>query len=211
MKRPFLFFTYLLITWGTYRYFARFSEPVDEFIFKPILWLLPIFLIVKIIEKRRIQSLGIARKKDFLESFIYGYLFAVFVFSEYIITVYFKFHKISFNPDHLNIFQIVTFFFTSLATGITEEVVFRGYIMTRLRDSWKNKLLANIASSILFSLIHFPAILFVQQPAPSTFLSIIVFDLTLGIVNGYAFYKTESLTAPIISHATWNFLAVLVK
>lgn len=211
MRRPFLFFTYLLITWGVYRHFTHFSEPIDEFIFKPILWLLPIFIIVRYIEKRKIQSLGIARKKDSLESFVYGYLFAAFVFSEYIATVYLKFHTISFNPDHLNIFQIATFFFTSLATGITEELVFRGYIMTRLKESWGNKFFANIVSSVLFSLIHLPAIFFIQQPTPSTFLSIIVFDLTLGIVNGYAFYKTESLTAPIISHAAWNFLAVLVK
>jgi len=46
-------------------------------------------------------------------------------------------------------------FFIALTAGVTEELIFRGYLLTRLSQLFKNNAAAIIVSSLLFSALHY--------------------------------------------------------
>src|SRR5689334_18152170 len=74
------YFSYLLIAWGLYRVIVPLPEEVDEFILKPLIWLLPLFVIVFKREKLGLGSLGITMKNLFPSiyfSFALGAIFAI--------------------------------------------------------------------------------------------------------------------------------------
>src|SRR6202012_1088039 len=45
--------------------------------------------------------------------------------------------------------------FVALTAGVTEEFIFRGYILTRLMQIWKSPVTAIVVSSLLFSAMHY--------------------------------------------------------
>ena len=50
---------WIAITWMIYRYFFRFSEWTDEFVFKPLVFVAPVLWYVVKKEKRRLESIGL--------------------------------------------------------------------------------------------------------------------------------------------------------
>src|SRR6185369_15375008 len=46
-------------------------------------------------------------------------------------------------------------FFIALTAGVTEELIFRGYVLTRLSQWFKNNTAAVIVSSLLFAALHY--------------------------------------------------------
>lgn len=81
----------------------------------------------------------------------------------------------------------------SISAGICEEVFFRGLVMYGYGRL--GKVHAIIISALLFGLFHFN----IQNFAG---------PVVLGLVFGYLVYKTDSLFAGIIGHATNNGIAV---
>src|SRR4030043_371334 len=70
---------YILLIWGFYRFLFKFPEEVEEVIIKPILWLVPLFYLLKK-EKKGLSSLGINFKNIFPSiyfSIILGVVFAL--------------------------------------------------------------------------------------------------------------------------------------
>ena len=67
-----------------------------------------------------------------------------------------------FNPDSKKLHDIVTSLrnnkvlaiFISLTAGVTEELIFRGYLISRLQLFFKNSTTTIIISSILFGILH---------------------------------------------------------
>lgn len=80
--------------------------------------------------------------------------------------------------------------------GVTEELVFRGYVFVNLRDG-SNVLIAVIVSSVLFGLAH------ILNPnfAPIALLNIAL----VGVFFCYAYLVTGNLWLPIAYHFSWNF------
>lgn len=90
---------------------------------------------------------------------------------------------------------IILMLIISLSAGICEEVFFRGFIMRGYEGL--GKIQAIVVSAFLFGLFHFN----IQN---------IVGPIVLGIVFGYLVYRTNSLYAGIIGHATNNGIAVTI-
>ncbi len=78
--------------------------------------------------------------------------------------------------------------------AIKEELVFRGYVLTKLRS--RGAVYAVIASSVLFSLWHFG----VEAPSVMGF----VLRAALGLYLGCIFLWTRSLAASAVAHALGN-------
>ena len=98
-----------------------------------------------------------------------------------------------------NFFEILMVFLVVAVLGpITEELMFRGYILDSIQRIHGNKV-AVIASSILFGLLHILSGLFVVGLA-----------LLGGLIYGSVRVKTDSLLPCISSHMIWNAFALLV-
>lgn len=99
---------------------------------------------------------------------------------------------------------------TVLFVGITEEAVFRGFLLNTFSKRMKEGT-ALVVSSFLFVLIHFPiwytnGLFGSMTDVLRSSLSIFV----LGIVFGITFVKEENLIAPIVLHMAWNLPALLL-
>ena len=99
----------------------------------------------------------------------------------------------------------VLFTVLSVAT-LVEEIYFRGFLLNRFWQTmgfWR----ANLASSSLFALIHFPGWYALGKAAPH-----FAFDalglLVFGMVFGWAMKKTGSLWSAYVLHALNNLLVV---
>lgn len=95
-----------------------------------------------------------------------------------------------------------------LFVGITEETVFRGWLLN-ITVSEKRKWMPVIVNSLMFLLIHFPVWIhegvFFANFRNFSFLS----PLILGIIFGRTFIKSKSIWIPIILHMYWDLLIFL--
>ena len=89
----------------------------------------------------------------------------------------------------------------AVVVGFNEELAFRGYIMQRLGQAW-GMLIAVVASSILFGLVH------VLNPN-ATALGILSVCLS-GVLYACAYLVTRSLWLPMGLHMSWNIVQMHV-
>jgi hypothetical protein len=88
--------------------------------------------------------------------------------------------------------------FIAATAGITEEFLFRGYIMSRLALLIKNKHMVVITSALSFALIHLGYKTYQE----------LIFAFGIGIVLGYHYQKYRSLTTVIIVHFLIDVIAL---
>lgn len=203
-------FSYLFLAWGIYRLFAFFPEWVDEFLFKPAIWLGGTYCVLKEFENLSLQSL-FKDEKNVIKNILFGVgagailvtvvLFLPFLFS----------NTLMLKEEFLSPFAVLLHLLISTATAITEETVFRGYLLTRLQKCIPNQILAVTTNILLFVVIHIPSIIFVRSTSWGDAFSYI-FVLTVSTI-GYTliFLKTKSLSASIGMHTAWNFLSFLFR
>lgn len=91
--------------------------------------------------------------------------------------------------------------FTSITAGVTEELLFRGYLIPRLEILLKNNYWAIIISSVIFGLIHFDYGTLIQIIGP----------FFMGIVFALHYQKHKSITIIIICHFLWDLIVLLNK
>ena len=96
-----------------------------------------------------------------------------------------------------------------LFAGITEEIVFRGFLLNRmlkLMRPW----IAIALNAVAFMVIHFPIWIrtgaFVSAFTGFGFLTV----TALGVLFSMMFIKSKNLWAPILLHASWNLLAMMM-
>lgn len=116
-------------------------------------------------------------------------------------TVYFTSETIRINPSWHPTDLIGSF----LIVGITEELVFRGWILNALLTKFKTWV-ALLIDSILFLVIHFP-IWYRTGTFLSNFASGAEFTvIILGILFGLLFIKSKNIFVPIIFHMFWDLI-----
>jgi len=201
----------ILIIWAIYRTYFIMPEWFDEFIAKPLVFVLPVFYYIKKIDKRNIfDSLYIHLKpkvifKDILNSLVIG---GVFLLAS-IIGFYFRDQKFILITKFPGLLKFCLIVITALATGITEEILSRGFVLKKLYEESKNIYSSTFFSSILFFFLHVP-ILFANPKINGNMLLIFMTtDLLLSMINGLIFLQRKSLTAPILIHAFYNIIISL--
>ena len=106
--------------------------------------------------------------------------------------------------------QIASLFEIVLFVGITEEPVFRGFLLNVLLKNMQ-ALWAVIISSIMFVIIHFP--LWISEGSlsnPLMFLQNCIGVFAISLVFGWTFVKSKNIFVPIIIHMIWNLLVILL-
>ncbi|GIW64225.1 MAG: hypothetical protein KatS3mg092_0158 [Patescibacteria group bacterium] len=211
-QRALNFWAVILIIWAFYRNYFRMPEWFDEFIAKPLIFVLPVFYYIKNIDKKPIlESLYIHLKpkiiiKDVFNSLVIG---GIFLLSA-ILSFYFrekKFVLISNFPGWEKLFLIII---TALATGITEEILSRGFVLKKLYNESKNVYSTTFFSSILFFFLHVPILFTNPKITGNLLLMFMTTDLLLSMINGLIFLLQKSLVAPILIHAFYNIIIALV-
>lgn len=199
----------ILLVWALYRYYVKLPEWADEFIVKPLIFVVPIAWYVSKIEKRSLQTLGLTTKNFFKSLYIglgFGALFAL----EGLIVNYVKYGRININPiEAYQQYGIVLLLILSLATAYSEELLSRGFVFYRVYEDKKNLFVAAFISTLMFLLLHVPILVTALHFTGSTLVLFFVTDFILGFANSLLFFKTGSLVAPILVHLFWNMTVAL--
>jgi len=210
LKTPLLFYLYLLIAWSLYRYFFRFSESLDELVFKPLLWVGPVLIVVKIWEQRSLSTIG-WNFNNFFQNLYLGWGLGAFYALAGIVTNSYKYRGLTFMPIGITSLDLLWLIVLSVATAFIEETIFRGYFLTRFENVFNNSLYANLGAAALFSLIHLPITLFLLKPDLITMIAYLILMFVQGVGNGMIFQQRKSIVAPTVSHALWNMTVVLFR
>ncbi len=199
---------WILLVWALYRYFTNFPEAIDEFIFKPLVFVSPVIWYVLKVEKQKLATLGLTMRNFFSSVYIglgFGVVFAV----EGLITHMVKYGKFDVTP--IAAFQQYGFFLIilSIATAFSEELLSRGFVFNRIYEKTKNLPWAAILSSLMFMAIHVPILLTSNKLTGVTLVLFFVTDFILSLANSLLYYNTGSLVAPILVHVFWNMTVAL--
>ncbi len=203
--RPVFLFVCIFVLWSVYRYGTALPEWADEFVAKPVLQLLPVFIIVWFLEKRGVGSLGVSRQRLGKHAAI-GIVVGIFLVVESVVLRIVAGRTVSINTNG----ELLLGGAVSIATGFLEELVYRGYFMNRFLEFWENEYVANVISALFFALIHVPLLLFTLHYAFWRGFIYILQIFVLGLIFGYEFSKTRAITASAVSHAMWNFSSILL-
>ena len=90
--------------------------------------------------------------------------------------------------------------FTCLTAGIAEELIFRGYLLPRMEQVFKNGHIAAILSSVLFGLIHYKFGTIFHMAGP----------FFIGLVYAYHYRKYRNIKILMLTHFLWDMMALLV-
>jgi membrane protease YdiL (CAAX protease family) len=89
---------------------------------------------------------------------------------------------------------------TCLTAGVTEELIFRGYLLPRLEIMFKSPAWAIIISSLLFGLLHYRY---------GTIMNMVV-PFILGLVFAYYYREYKNIQVVIITHFLWDLVGFLI-
>ena len=194
----------VLIIWSIYRAKFGTSLPLwfDEFIAKPIVFIVPIYWFIKKVEKTSFfKSLGFTKKnilKELLIGLIIGLVFFSILYYGYSsksIVQQFDFKGLS------NVRYLIYILFLSLATSISEEILSRGFILKRLHDASKNIYSSSLFASILFFFIHIPILFTSESISGFLLLRLMTIDIFLSFAISIIFLLRKNIIVPIFIHA----------
>lgn len=161
--------------------------------------LLLIWIFVKYVDKENFIEIGL-HTKDKLNDFYIGFFIGAFIMiSGYGLLEFLG--EIHFQRTLFNFKEIMFSILLFLVISITEEVLFRGYILRNLMTSF-NKYIALLLSSILFSLAH--------GLNPNIDLLGLTGIFLAGILLGITYIHTKNLWFPIALHFSWNLFQTLL-
>lgn len=89
--------------------------------------------------------------------------------------------------------------FTAFTAGVTEETIFRSYMIPRLSLIFKNQNLPVVISALLFSSIH----LGYKNVGE------MIFTFTLGLIFGFYYKNYKNIKALVLVHIFWDLLVNL--
>jgi len=87
-------------------------------------------------------------------------------------------------------------FFLALTAGVTEELIFRGYLLTRMSQWFKNEVAAVIVSSLLFAALHYKYGRMRE----------LIFTFLIGVIFSIYYIKYRNIKAIIVTHFLIDYI-----
>lgn len=165
---------------------------------------LVIFIIlILIIRKQRIETIGFS-KNNIKKSLILGVVSACVVFLINFIPNFLKGNEL------LPFSQLLSsFIFYLFVIALTEEIIFRGYIQTRIYGIIKKPSYAILLTAFMFMVMHIPFQMGIAQMDFTTFVAnnyiTLIFQFSWHIVFNFMYTKYNSIIAPTIFHTVMNW------
>ena len=180
-----------------------FLDPLDDIIseilstiIKLSVWTLPAFLLIRHYHGDMwigLREMFITKPKWFKGALIFPLVMLIPLIQALIFA-----GEVTIRPDFVPIRLIGVVIFV----GITEEIVFRGFLLNtflKRMKTWQ----AIAVDAILFYLIHIPIWLY-QDNDFMFFLTAIPIVLVLSVFFAYSFIRTRNILVPIVLHMIWN-------
>jgi hypothetical protein len=176
------------------------SEIVKTVVIKNLVWVLPAALLVHHYK----DDVCIGLKEMFTTKVKWLKFLPVFLFFVLypLICGYLRKGSLTLDSD-LDVKQVIAFSFV----GITEEMVFRGWLLNAMvgkerTNQWK----AILLSSLMFVAIHIPTWT-IHGQLTEVFLHLgFVQIIILSIVFSITFLKSRNILVPVALHMIWDFL-----
>jgi len=201
----------ILIAWSIYRTYLKLPEWFDEFIAKPLVFVLPVLIYVRSVEKKDIFSGLFINKnlKSFIKEFFISFGVGLILLFTALFSIYLRFRTIGLPTHFPGMYQFGLIILTALATGVTEEILSRGFVLKRLYEESKNAYSSSFFASILFFFLHVPILFANNRISGSMLLMFMATDLLLSMVNGLIMIQRKSLTVPILIHTFYNIVIAI--
>lgn len=201
----------ILIIWAIYRAKFRMPDWFDEFIAKPLVFIFPVYYYINRVEKKDFLDDVYLKTKKFVFDILLGLLIGGGFFLISILANYLKFHKLFlFNQQNQLGFQgLLMVMLMAIATGISEEILSRGFVLKRLYEESKNVFTSSFFASILFFFLHVPILFTNMKISGNILLMFMATDMILSLVNSFIFLERKSLILPILIHAFYNLSIIL--
>lgn len=175
------------------------------------LQLIGVLIFLYLIKKRTFKKL---LKKTHVKWFVFAFLLGVsFVFIQsplkWIYNLLFGTdYYIAYRFDGLPNFNNINIIAGVILVPIGEELFFREYIQKNLQKK-TNAVVAVLAASLLFALIHSPYLNLIFEASNEDWH---LFYLTLfgGLIAGFLYIKSKSIGPPIVFHSCWNLMVFIV-
>ena len=208
LKNATLLAAFLLIVWGFYRFIFKLPEELEELVIKPVIWLLPVYYLIKK-ERSGLGSIGISTKNLFPSVYfalILGTVFAI----EGVLINFVKYGEVNFSAN-IGVKTLFAALAISLATAISEEIAFRGFIFNRVWYALKSEWNANFITSIAWALVHVPTALFWWDLPLQTTVGLLILTTIFGIGSSFVFARTRNVTSSILLHLLWEWPIILFR
>jgi len=151
--------------------------------------------------KERLSSIGFGRE-NLLGSLGIGLLCSVI--SIIVLAIVPLINNCAFAPvTHI----LSRFGYQLLFIAFAEEVLFRGYIQTRLYGMFKNEVSAILIGALLFAVMHLPVMLVLNGVAwlfSISTLFLFVFWFSMHIIFNFVYRRTGSIFGVVLFHAVFN-------
>jgi len=163
-----------------------------------------LFYIVISIYVRKILKLDLSFFRIIKPKLDLLWVFVAMVLPIYVITFYLLFlnGKISYGNEYTLISNIAFVLKMALVSGITEELLFRGYIMKIVEYRW-NKTVAIIMPSIIFASLHA-----IKGMNVGDFFQLLIAGTIVGIMFSLIAYQGDNVWNAVIVHTMWNLLVI---
>lgn len=164
----------------------------------------PIFIILKC-RKQSLRSIGL-KKEKILKSIFLGVLFSIPPTLWNIFSMKFD-HCLNFSD------ALWTFIHYLLEIAFVEEIIFRGFIQTRIQGLIRSKWLSIILVGVMFSLLHIPFILNRYNVSLVSYVTMnsrgLIIICLMHIYFVYLYTRDNNILAPVVAHAIVDFIPEL--
>lgn len=191
----------ILIIWSLYRATFKVSlDPLfDEFIAKPLVFLIPVYLFITHVEKKPFfKTVGLV-KKNWGRELFYGLIVGGIFFAGAVVATGIKIQP-SFFTEQKFLIAVATAF----AAAITEEILSRGFVLRELYDESKNAFTSSFLASVLFFFLHIPILFTTQNMTGALLLRVMITDIIFSLAVSFVYIaRDKNLIMPIMIHALY--------
>lgn len=192
LRRLLIYYLYLLIAWGMFRYFVSLPEVVTELWFKPIIWLVPLSwwrFALKGEPKLFAGKAGPALGWGLLGGLIYFVALRLLTIS-----------GLSLDLDRIGIAGV---------TAVVEELTFAGVVLSVLLKETKREGMALALTGLAFAAIHLPRQVFVFNLNPTLLIGAFSLAFFVGLINGFLRLRSNNVLSAIVAHFVFLLLALV--
>lgn len=198
------YYCYLLLIWGVFRLTVRLPLLQEELWFKPVIWGLPL-LSIWFAERQR--------PKLFFGNLFKALGYGVGLGLMYMLVLFLV--KITGSAGVMtnslggNDFVLTDVVGIGLATAIVEEMVFAGYIFTKIRTLFSSFWPAGFLTSMLFAGIHVPIGVFIYQYSSWQMAGFLLLVGIVSLGHYWVMERSKNVLGPIMSHWFWAIAVVM--
>lgn len=156
-----------------------------------------------LLRRQGLASIGFTKKR-LASSLLCGFGFGLLLFLVFISPQLFAKRPLA---DTRTIFYNLFYYFFII--GLSEEIIFRGYIQTRIHAFFRSDKAATVVGALLFGLMHIPFQAASRGMSLPAFLqsnwSMVLIPFLWHFVLNFLYRKFNSIAAPTILHGFMNF------